>query len=344
MTHERNGLPDGDIGKLHKEDGHHHLHIPLINSISRSDWSAHRGHCNRERLLADEHLLLNAHAKKEEKGGAARDLYDHGVRDFHFRAIDNTIHTYSLLKQQAGNDSFIKGMVDHQEVLSTHLPQLSFAADREHLRQYARGEVNRPSGITFHSTLFHHYATYRAPEGGLAYRPSGAYNHHEWNGLRHADGSVELNFRGCAVDTDGRGAYRHPEDRTRQSHTSLRLSNGQSLDTDKENFFVLPPSVAKAFGIREGDLGWLVQDRTGKAVPVVFGDSGPENKLGEASVHALKSLGFDVNGRCGVEKSEGFRVVFMPHSGDGSGDIAGNPEEMARRLTQLSGTQTSSPI
>lgn len=118
------------------------------------------------------------------------------------------------------------------------------------------------------------------------------------------------------------------------------MSDGSSLDTDKDNFFVLPKSVAHAYGIKQGDLGWLVQKDTGKAVPVVFGDVGPEGKLGEASVKALKDLGYkNVNGARGVSGDK-FQIVFVPGSGNGRGDIARDPNLMAERLYQLGSRPT----
>lgn len=194
------------------------------------------------------------------------------------------------------------------------------------------GRHSQPDGM--HYRKGHGPGRYDEPSGGQEMNPKGV-DRRTWHGVKHADGSVALGFKGCQVDTDGSGAYRHTEDRTRQNHTSLKLSDGKSLDTDKDSFFVLPPSVAKAYGIKKGDLGWLVQKDTGKAVPVVFGDVGPEGKLGEASVKALKDLGYtNVNGARGVS-GDRFEVVFVPGSGNGKGDIARNPAAMAQRLAQL---------
>ena len=197
---------------------------------------------------------------------------------------------------------------------------------------------SRPRGMNYSAGDANGVGHYNQPGGGSTYNPTGSYDHHVWQGVKNTDGSVAIKFNGCQVDTDGSGAHNHPEDPTRQSQTSLRLSNGQSLDTDRDNFFVLPPSVARAYGIKKGDLGWLVQEKTGKAVPVVFGDAGPEGKLGEASVHALQSLGFNVNGRSGVDKSEQFKVVFVPGSGDGTGDIASDASAMAAKLVRTGKT------
>ncbi len=190
----------------------------------------------------------------------------------------------------------------------------------------------RPRGMSYSANDSSGVGHYDAPSGGRNMMPGGV-DSHVWHGIQNTDGSVAIRFRGCQVDTDGAGARNHPEDATRQNQTSLKLSNGESLNTDTDNFFVLPPSVARAFHIKKGDLGWLVDEKTGKAVPVVFGDAGPEGKLGEASVHALKSLGFsNVSGRNGVDKSQPFKVVFVPGSGDGTGDIARDSQAMAAKL------------
>lgn len=214
---------------------------------------------------------------------------------------------------------------------STLPPERSSSSAASNPGRYMRVPRRRPQGMSYSDGGSS--GSYRPSEGGVPFNPAGV-DHSAWQGVKRGDGSVSIKFRGCQVDTDGAGAHRHTEDRTRQSRTSLKMSDNTYLDTDKDNFFVLPPSVAKAYGIKLGDLGWLVQSSTGKAVPVVFGDSGPEGKLGEASVKALNSLGYDVNGARGVSGDE-FEVVFVPGSGDGTGDIARNPDAMAAKLSSL---------
>lgn len=207
-----------------------------------------------------------------------------------------------------------------------------------------RVPTSRPRGMSYAAPDANGVGHYDAPSGGRSMSPGGV-DSHVWQGVQNTDGSVAIRFRGCQVDTDGAGARNHPEDATRQNQTSLKLSNGESLNTDTDNFFVLPPSVARAYHIKKGDLGWLVDEKTGKAVPVVFGDAGPEGKLGEASVHALKSLGFsNVSGRNGVDKSQPFKVVFVPGSGDGTGDIARDSQAMAAKLDRTGKTGSSTQV
>ncbi len=126
------------------------------------------------------------------------------------------------------------------------------------------------------------------------------------------------NLRGCRVDTDGSGAWRHTEDSSRQSQTSLKI-NGRSLDTDKDNFVALPSSVREKYGIHVGDKGFLIRQDTQQAVPVVFGDVSPERHWNrgepEASCAALRSLGFEnVSGANGVDKDYKFQLVVEPDS------------------------------
>ncbi|HEY9680827.1 MAG TPA: hypothetical protein V6C86_04525 [Oculatellaceae cyanobacterium] len=130
-------------------------------------------------------------------------------------------------------------------------------------------------------------------------------------------------MHGAAVDTDGSGAHRHKEDRTRQNRTSLKDADGKSLDTDKDNFVALPKKEMERLGIKLGDHGYLQRQDTGEKVPVVFGDSssGKQWKHGngqpEASVAALKGLGFNnVDGRHGVDGNIQFNLIMQPGSRD----------------------------
>jgi hypothetical protein len=132
------------------------------------------------------------------------------------------------------------------------------------------------------------------------------------------------NLKGCRVDTDGSGAWRHTEDPCRQSETSLKI-NGRYLDTDKDCFVALPPSVRHRFGIEVGDKGFMIRQDTQQAVPVIFGDVSPEKHWNrgepEASCATLRALGFnDVSGVNGVDKDVKFQLVMEPDSKHKSGD------------------------
>lgn len=328
----------------------------------------------------DKKVVVDKSASEEARANAALELYESGIKQFSYKDAAGKEHVFKLtpetkdgkntlaLDDGAGFRTSFEYVQDEEgfwhvvpkesapnvagprgDVGAVHRAVTSGGGN-------ARGgggggggggervPSSRPRGMSYSGGDAGGVGHYSQPGGSSSYNPAGAYDHHVWQGVKNTDGSVAIKFSGCQVDTDGAGAHRHPEDATRQSQTSLRLSNGQSLDTDRDNFFVLPPSVAKAYGIHKGDLGWLVQEKTGKAVPVVFGDAGPEGKLGEASVHALQSLGFNVNGRSGVDRSEQFKVVFVPGSGDGTGDIASDANAMAAKLAATGKSSTATQI
>ena len=333
-------------------------HDGLITQLTHSDWKvlsqhpagSHGGHqITLTDLEKDKHTLADAGASTRQRSKAAGELWKSGCNDVRVTDKNGIKHVYHLEQAQKDGTTETK-VTEHNKVVfdvfddaqgneivvphtnDVQAPRSVASAGGRHWRVPLR----RPKGLSYPGTEPGSVGHYHQPRGGESYNPPG----HVWQGLKNKDGSVTLNFNGCQVDTDGIGAHRHKEDPCRQSHTSLRLSDGTSLDTDRDNFFVLPPSIAHAYNIHEGDLGWLV-NKHGQAVPVVFGDSGPKGKLGEASIAALKSLGYDyVNGAVGVDKDP-FKVVFVPGSGDGTGDIArAGSEAMAAKLNAL-GTASS---
>jgi len=314
-------------------------------------------------LEKDKSVLLDKASTPDDRAKAARELYESGITEFKYKDEQGAEKTYKISetvtegKKQLKTDDGNGFETTFEYIQDEHgnwifVPRqsaggLSPAAQVGERGSHAGGARGggagmsgggervpsvRPRGISYSAPDANGVGHYDAPSGGRSFTPGGV-DSHVWQGIQNTDGSVAIRFRGCQVDTDGAGARNHPEDATRQNQTSLKLSNGESLNTDTDNFFVLPPSVARAYHIKKGDLGWLVDEKTGKAVPVVFGDAGPEGKFGEASVHALKSLGFaNVSGRNGVDKSQPFKVVFVPGSGDGTGDIARDSQAMAAKL------------
>ncbi len=327
----------------------------------------------------DKVTLLDKKATEEDRAKAAQELYESGIKEFKYKDSNGVEKTFKLeeekkdgkkqLKLNDGNGFEVSFEYVQDEHGNWHFVPRQTGVEgwpksdgAGHRSGGARGvedaghgggggggggervPSSRPRGLNYSAGDANGVGHYNQPDGGRSFDPRGV-DSHVWQGIKNSDGSVAIRFRGCEVDTDGAGARNHPEDATRQNRTSLKLSNGESLNTDLDNFFVLPPSVARAYHIKQGDLGWMVDEKTGKAVPVVFGDAGPEGKLGEASVHALKSLGFNnVSGRNGVDKSQPFQVVFVPGSGDGTGDIARDSKAMAAKLDRTGKTGNSTQI
>ena len=261
-------------------------------------------------------ILENDRLNSAERLQAARNLVDDGVHSLAFRDHNGHDHDFHI---QLLNSGRVRVSDDDSLILGDR-----HVASRPHHR--------RPSGLSEIAEGQYHY---KLPSGGSSIEAGPTVDPHVWNGVQNGDGSVTIGFSGCAVDTDGLGASRHGEDIHRRSCTSLTRADGRYLDTDKDNFVVLAPSVAAAYGIHIGDLGWLVRKDNGQAVPVVFGDTGHEGRRSaEASIAALKELGFsDVNGNNGVTGGR-FEIVLSPGSGNGRGDIARDPQAMADRLSQ----------
>jgi hypothetical protein len=271
--------------------------------------------------------LFNSGKVRVSEGGQTV-VQDAGMRT----ATDGGAQTFAKLSDRSVEKLTAKPAAKSSESHSERSPGASATGSAQQHHQ------RRPSGLT--ETAGGQYK-YENPSGGRSMAPGPGIDSHAWKGVKNPDGSVTIGFTGCEVDTDGKGASRHGEDGHRRSTTSLTRSDGSYLDTDKDNFVVLSPSVAKAYGIHLGDLGWLVRKDTGEAVPVVFGDTGHEGRRSaEASVAAIKGLHYrDIDGNNGVTGGQ-FEIVLAKGSGNGTGDIARNPQAIANKLQGL--TQVAS--
>lgn len=113
--------------------------------------------------------------------------------------------------------------------------------------------------------------------------------------------------------TDGTGPAAEGET------TSLGQTAMGYINADKNNYIVLTGNNwYKKFGIQKGDVG-LVMYR-GKMTGAVFAEIGPDNKLGEASVSTLESVGGltrNANGAVSnVATPHPATVIVIPGSGD----------------------------
>jgi hypothetical protein len=362
--HHKDG--SGSHSELHSTRSRGDSHAPLIhhptNAYEAAQWKR-AAHVNLEhpRYLPSLEITNSYHHKgiegaiersktmvafgksSEVKLAAAHALMSYGVADFNMRDRHGVNQHYRIENFQKGRLQVVEG----NHVIAQESPVANNPVTHDNPvvnhNSYAPQHLRPPHVEGFHKNFFGSAGRYRQPEWPdrrerQIYSPN--VDPHYYDISQNPDGSRTVEFdRGCAVDTDG--SSRHPEDSCWKPNTSLHLSNGQPLNTDKHNFVVLSASLARTLGVRLGDLGYLVDKNTGHAVPVVFGDQGPEGKRSaEASVHALKQLGYKhIDGNNGVEGR--FQIVIVPHSGNGKGDdAAGDGQRIAEILSRRSKTTT----
>lgn len=93
------------------------------------------------------------------------------------------------------------------------------------------------------------------------------------------------------LDTDGWPDGKGKGDKYWQAETSLRYSNGRSIDANRVPYMVLPNSAKwiAELGISLGDYAAVIHK--GIVTFAVFGDGGPAAKIGEGSIQLLRELG-----------------------------------------------------
>jgi hypothetical protein len=311
-------------GSSHVAGSHHLIHHFKADDYKQESEARHAResvpapralhHLDITDLEKDKHTLINTHASTRERLSAAQALAANHQNKVSY--IDQKGVQHDLHISRSSTDGRLR-VIDGERIILEDFNNKSYT---DHLEAPSPHHIQ---GLHFSGRHFNGTGTYHQPTGGRQiFSPH--VDPRYYNITQNPDGSKTVDFNGCEVDTDGAGY--HPEDACWQSQTSLRLANGESLNTDLDNFVVLSKSLAKAMGVKLGDRGYLVDKDTGRAVPVVFGDVGPEGKrTAEASVHALKQAGHpEVNGNNGVGGH--WQVVVLPNSGDGTGNIARNAE------------------
>ena len=156
--------------------------------------------------------------------------------------------------------------------------------------------------------------------------------------LRRLPGGPIAYVSKLAVDLDGSPFACGPNHgRSDQCPTSLMLADAQGgevpLDADRVPYVVIPSAgpdprpgkFSSLTGVRVGDFGVVIKD--GVVVPVIVGDTGPYNKLGEGSLALHRALGRelcvdrDAGGVCSevmpnmTSIEEGVTTVLFPGSG-----------------------------
>lgn len=156
-----------------------------------------------------------------------------------------------------------------------------------------------------------------------------------------------------AIDADGT-APAAGSDQTGQFNTSLHDKNNAPLNSDKFPFIVLPLNQQKdrfgvvrriggrtvaQMGAQLGDLGVVIY-KTGKVVPVLYGDRGPALLVGEGSMIVARALGInDDPNRGGIDKGEippGIVHLVFPGTNDAPNNITQRgAQDIARDALRL---------
>jgi hypothetical protein len=141
-----------------------------------------------------------------------------------------------------------------------------------------------------------------------------------------------------ALDTDGSrfaipDAKGHREDPSGRITTSARDADGNFLDAETINYFVLPGGFAGKHGIRIGDIAVVFN---GIAMAFAcFGDVGPAGSLGEGSIALHRDLGHEtvVGGHLLNDSiSSGVVTIVFPGSGNGLGRTSWESERIGQPL------------
>ncbi|MBI3552755.1 MAG: glycoside hydrolase family 75 protein [Elusimicrobia bacterium] len=127
------------------------------------------------------------------------------------------------------------------------------------------------------------------------------------------------------IDADGAGDA-WEQDPAGQPETTLRDEDEESLDPTQVPYFVLPVGFRQAHPeVRLGDLAAVTFH--GVLAYAIFGDEGPEGKIGEGSIALAEDLGIDADPMEGGV-ADGVTFIVFPGSGDGE---PLPPDEIARR-------------
>lgn len=138
------------------------------------------------------------------------------------------------------------------------------------------------------------------------------------------------------LDTDGWPDGKGKGDKHWGPNTSLRYADNTSLNANRVPYFVLPlpTSWANDRGISLGDFAAIIYK--GKVTYAVFGDQGPENKIGEGSIQLLRALGEErikPNGRVlDAGTDPGVITIVFPGSG--------SPNNLSDEATLIAATQS----
>ncbi len=129
------------------------------------------------------------------------------------------------------------------------------------------------------------------------------------------------------IDSDGSPRARQI-DPTGQTRTSMRYTDGRSVNAEVVPYMVLPGGQYEQFGIKLGDMCLVRNRENGKMAVAVFADVGPRQKRGEGSMALASELGLNPSPTRGGTSKPNIEYLVLP----GTGYPAKNQEQLLARI------------
>lgn len=129
------------------------------------------------------------------------------------------------------------------------------------------------------------------------------------------------------IDADGSPRARQI-DPTGQTQTSMRYTDGSSVNAEEVPYMVLPGGQFSQFGIKLGDMCLVRNKENGKVTVAVFADVGPRHKRGEGSMKLAEELGINPSPTRGGISKPNIEYLVLP----GSGYPAQNQQQLLARI------------
>jgi Fungal chitosanase of glycosyl hydrolase group 75 len=129
------------------------------------------------------------------------------------------------------------------------------------------------------------------------------------------------------IDADGSPRARQI-DPTGQTKTSMRYTDGSSINAEEVPYMVLPGGQYSQFGIKLGDMCLVRNKENGKVTVAVFADVGPRQKRGEGSMKLAEELGINNSPTRGGITRPNIEYLVLP----GSGYPAQNQSQLLARI------------
>ncbi|MBS1957167.1 MAG: glycoside hydrolase family 75 protein [Cyanobacteria bacterium SZAS-4] len=149
------------------------------------------------------------------------------------------------------------------------------------------------------------------------------------NGVNQLIRTPQGVYMRARMDIDADGSPRARQiDPTGQTQTSMRYTDGSSVNAEVVPYMVLPGGQYSQFGIKLGDMCLVRNKENGRMTVAVFADVGPRHKRGEGSMALAEELGINPSPTRGGMTKPNIEYLVLP----GSGYPAQNQHQLLDRI------------